>query len=64
MPSYTKLFSSSIATVAWAVQGEDSRQDFHKISRSRANRKLNMTAGKHRENFHGGLIEGIVKFYG
>ena len=37
---------------------------FTKIQRSRANRKLNMAAGKHRENFHGGLIEGIVKFYG
>ena len=29
---------------------------FTKIQRSRANRKLNMAAGKHRENFHGGLI--------
>ena len=37
---------------------------FTKIQRSRANRKLNMAAGKHRENFHGGRIEGIIKFYG
>ena len=41
MPSYTKLFSSSIATVAWAFQREDSRRDFYKkIQRSRGNRKL------------------------
>ena len=32
VPSYTKLFSSSIATVAWAVQSGDSRRDFHKNS--------------------------------
>ena len=37
---------------------------FTKVQRSRANRKLNMAAGKYRENFHGGLIKGIVKFYG
>ena len=37
---------------------------FTKIQRSRANRKLSMAAGKHQENFHSGLIEGIVKCYG
>ena len=41
MLSYTKLFSPSIATVAWAFQREDSRRDFQKkIQRSRGNRKL------------------------
>ena len=41
LPSYTKLFSSSIAAVAWAFQQEDSRRDFQKkIQRSRGNRKL------------------------
>ena len=32
MPSYTKLFSSSIATVAWAVQWGISRRDFQNNS--------------------------------
>ena len=54
----------SITTVAWAVQRGFLDEIFTKIQRNRANRKLNMAAGKHRENFHGGLIEGIVKFYG
>ena len=41
MPSYTKLFSSSIATVAWAFQREGLRREFpKKIQRSRGNRKL------------------------
>ena len=37
VPSYTKLFFSSIATVAWAVQRGDSRLDFHKNSAKSSN---------------------------
>ena len=56
VPSYTKLRG--------LFKGGILDEIFTKIQRSRANRKLNMAAGKHRENFHGELIEGIVKFYG
>ena len=41
VPSYTKLFSSSIAAVAWAFQREDTRREIQKkIQRSRRKRKL------------------------
>ena len=64
MPSYTKLFSSSIATVAWAFQREDSRRDFQKKNSAKSGKSQPLTwlqVNKHSpRNFNGGLIEGIV----
>ena len=64
MPSYTKLFSSSIATGEWAFQREDSRRDFQKKNSAKSGKSQTLTwpqVNKHSPiNFHSGLIEGIV----
>ena len=43
MPSYTKLFSSSIATVAWAFQREGSRREFPKKNSAKSRKSQTLT---------------------
>ena len=67
MSSYTRLFSSSNAVVAWPVQRE------HFLRRASEKKKMNKVEEIANYNvaarkqtlsgiFHGGLTEGIVNF--